>query len=48
VSKRIKEEFNDGAEYYAMQGRQIHLPEIQQFRPSKEGLSWHNETVFRS
>lgn len=47
VSRRIKEEFNNGAEYYAIHGNQIRLPEIEQFRPSPEALAWHNETVFR-
>ena len=28
VSKRIREEFNNGAEYYAMQGNPIHLPDL--------------------
>jgi len=48
VSKRIKEEFNNGLEYYAMQGKQIHLPQVEQFKPSTEALVWHNENVFRS
>jgi putative restriction endonuclease len=46
VSKRIKEEFNNGVEYYAMHGKQIHLPRLEQLRPSKESLVWHNETVY--
>jgi putative restriction endonuclease len=48
VSKRIKEEFNNGVEYYAMHGKQIHLPQIEQFRPATDLLTWHNENVFRS
>jgi len=47
VSKRIKEEFNNGADYYAMAGRKINLPAIQQFRPSRETLEWHNTNIFR-
>lgn len=46
VSKRIKEEFNNGAEYYAMHGKQINVPALEQMRPSKEALAWHNETRF--
>jgi HNH endonuclease len=46
VSKRIKEEFNNGVEYYAMHGKQIHVPALEQMRPSKDALTWHNETVF--
>ena len=48
VSKRIREEFNNGLEYYAMQGKQMHLPQVEQFKPSTEALVWHNENVFRS
>jgi putative restriction endonuclease len=47
VSKRIKAEFNNGLEYYAMHGKHIHLPAIQQFRPARDYLIWHNENVFR-
>jgi putative restriction endonuclease len=47
VSKRIKEEFNNGAEYYAMHGRQINLPILSQFRPLPDLLKWHNESIFR-
>jgi putative restriction endonuclease len=46
VSRRIKEEFNNGVEYYAMHGKQIHLPQMEQLRPSKDSLVWHNENVF--
>jgi putative restriction endonuclease len=47
ISKRIKEEFDNGKEYYAMHGAQIHLPDPPQLRPSREYLIWHNEQVFR-
>jgi putative restriction endonuclease len=46
VSRRIKEEFNNGVEYYALQGKQIHMPLVEQYRPSAEALAWHNERVF--
>ncbi len=48
VSNRIKQEFNNGADYYAMHGRLIQLPEVEQLRPSPAGLRWHNDNVFRS
>lgn len=47
VSKRIKGEFNNGIEYYAMHGNQIHLPALEQFKPAKDYLIWHNEKIFR-
>lgn len=48
VSKRIKEEFDNGKEYYSLQGKPILVPSIEQFRPSPEMLSWHNEKILRS
>lgn len=47
VSKRIKEEFDNGKEYYSMHGRPINLPSLEQFRPAQEMLTWHNEKIFR-
>lgn len=48
VSKKIKEEFDNGKEYYSLHGNPIHLPALEQFRPSREMLTWHNEKIFRS
>ncbi|MBI2677258.1 MAG: HNH endonuclease [Candidatus Koribacter versatilis] len=48
VSRRIREEFNNGEDYYKMQGRPINLPELRQLQPSLEALTWHNERVFRT
>jgi putative restriction endonuclease len=47
VSRRIREEFNNGAEYYALHGKAIHLPEVEQFRPAQEALLWHNDNRFK-
>jgi putative restriction endonuclease len=47
VSRRLKDEFDNGREYYALQGRNILLPESSVFRPSGEQLTWHNENVYR-
>lgn len=47
VSKRMREEFNNGVEYYAMHGKRINLPTVEQFRPFTEHLSWHNKNIFR-
>lgn len=48
VSKKIKEEFDNGVEYYSMHGKEIQLPKLEQFRPAKDMLTWHNENIFRS
>lgn len=47
ISRRIKDEFDNGKEYYALQGKSILIPEQPMFRPSPEELRWHNESVYR-
>ncbi len=47
VSPRIREEFNNGKEYYALHGRSlVTLPDNPTERPSREFLDWHNQKVF--
>jgi len=47
VSARIKEEYQNGREYYAHHGQQLLiLPEAADERPSKDYLEWHNQSVF--
>jgi putative restriction endonuclease len=47
VSRRIREEFENGRDYYALDGREIDLPADSKLRPDPEALSWHNENCFR-
>jgi putative restriction endonuclease len=47
VSRRLKEEFDNGKEYYALNGRRILLPDAPSYRPSVEQLAWHNENIYR-
>jgi len=47
VSQRIKEEFGNGKEYYALNGRSLMmLPEKEEERPSREFLLWHNSNRY--
>lgn len=47
VSKRIKEEYENGRDYYALQGRPlISLPNERVYRPAQEYLDWHNDKIF--
>ena len=46
VSRRIKEEFENGHEYYSAHGKQIVLPTADALRPGGDFLAWHNENVF--
>lgn len=47
VSRRIREEFDNGKHYYALHGQQIVVPERVSQRPDASVLSWHNELCFR-
>ncbi|MDE0148350.1 MAG: HNH endonuclease [Rhodospirillaceae bacterium] len=47
VSGRIKEEFENGRDYYALHGRPIAVPTLAEQRPDPRVLSWHNEHCFR-
>lgn len=47
VSRRIKEDYGNGREYYAMHGKPLEiLPDRDAERPSKDYLLWHNENVY--
>ena len=47
VSKRIKEEFENGREYYKHHGqRLLVVPERQEDQPAPDFLHWHRETLF--
>jgi len=48
VSRRLKEEFENGRSYYPFDGKPLnHFPSDKQDWPSRELLAWHNENAFR-
>jgi putative restriction endonuclease len=47
VSKHVREDYENGHEYYALHGQSIHVPVKQVYQPAGENLAWHNEKVFR-
>ena len=47
VSRRIKEEFDNGRHYYELHGHKIDAPSDVGRRPDAEVLTWHNENRFR-
>ena len=47
VSRRIREEFENGRDYYALQGTSVRTPLPPAPPPSLEYLQWHSDTVFR-
>ncbi len=42
VSNRIREEFENGRDYYQLHGKAIYLPREGNSAPSREYLSFHN------
>jgi len=48
ISKKIREEFHNGREYYAFKGRELVLPKSIEDKPSSEFIEWHNRNVFLS
>jgi putative restriction endonuclease len=47
VSRRIKEEFENGRHYYALHGHKIDAPSDLAQSPDPAALTWHNENCFR-
>lgn len=46
VSRRLREDYENGKAYYAMQGQALHLPTDRSLAPAQEHLRWHHEHVF--
>lgn len=47
VSPRIREEFENGRDYYALHGKRIFVPDRADVRPDPAALDWHNRNCFR-
>ncbi len=48
VSKRIKEEFENGREYYKFHGNSLYnLPQREIDKPNSKYIEWHNNNIFR-
>jgi putative restriction endonuclease len=47
VSDRIRQEFENGRDYYALNGRRLRPPTRAELAPSREYLEWHADHVFR-
>ena len=46
VSDRLRRDFNNGENYFRLNGKTISLPAEEGSRPSREFLEWHSDTVF--
>ncbi len=47
VSRSIREEFENGRDYYALDGREIRLPANAGDHPLQEHLEWHATEIFK-
>ena len=47
VSRKIREEFQNGRHYYELHGQKIMAPLNPSERPDAEALRWHNEKCFK-
>lgn len=47
VSRRIREEFENGRDYYRLHGNQIRPPSNSLHKPSVDYLEWHNEKIYK-
>jgi putative restriction endonuclease len=47
VSRRLRDEYENGRTYYEFNGHPIHLPRSARDYPSRENLEWHASEVFR-
>ena len=47
VSRSIREEFENGRDYYALHGTRIKVPDRSDQRPNYTALDWHNNNVFK-
>lgn len=47
VSRKIREEFENGKEYYKFHGQLLKTPKSWMDQPSPEYLAWHNDNVYR-
>ena len=43
VSRRIREDYENGRDYYALHGREVAVPPSPSLRPDPAGLRWHND-----
>ncbi|HSR53062.1 MAG TPA: HNH endonuclease, partial [Acidobacteriota bacterium] len=46
VSKRIRDEFHNGREYYALHGQPLRRPQQAGQSLSEENIRWHNERIY--
>lgn len=48
VSRALRDDYENGREYYALEGGRIRVPSEREQQPDREKLEWHYEEVFRA
>jgi len=46
VSRRIKDEFENGRDYYRLHGNKIREPILAGYKPSRDSIDWHNNNIY--
>lgn len=46
VSRRLREDFDNGRSYYGLHGQTLHVPSHAALGPSPSHLAWHREAVY--
>jgi putative restriction endonuclease len=46
VSRKIRDEFENGRDYYRLHGNKIREPVLAGYKPSRESIDWHNNHVY--
>jgi putative restriction endonuclease len=47
VSQRLRDEWQNGRVYYELDRREVWVPDDEQWRPNRDALQWHAETLFK-
>ncbi|HXH07183.1 MAG TPA: HNH endonuclease [Vicinamibacterales bacterium] len=47
VSRRLREDFDNGEQYYRLNGRPVYVPRESEHQPNREFLEWHTDTIFK-
>jgi putative restriction endonuclease len=47
VSRRLRDEFDNGEPYFPLDGQSIWLPSQVESQPRRDFLEWHSDTVFK-
>lgn len=48
VSPRLREDYRNGRSYYPLHGSHLSVPDIEEHRPGKGFLEWHNQHIYRA